>query len=172
MSYEVAQSVLDQLAIATEIFTAGYIGVNFVLYSWKRLGETPAAIAPTQPPLALPEAVATPLPELKEKKELETIPAGPLMEAYAAPNAAAYPPPIAPPLAPAPSPMPTLTPEEDAAVPFAEDEDEEEPVAVAVPPTPPELDAATTAIAPSVEAMETETAESKADSSQVDAGGH
>ena len=128
MSYEVAQSVLDQLAIATEIFTAGYVGVNFMLYSWKRLGEAPEPIAPPQQPLALPEAVATPLPELREKRELEVVPAAP-MEDYATPTQAASFDPVKPPsLYP---PAPSVTEDEDLAVPFAEDEEE---VAELLPP--------------------------------------
>jgi hypothetical protein len=79
MSYEVAQQILDQLAIATELFTVGYLGINFTIYAWKRsafpAGEKltspltlPQAAAPE--PLALPqpvakgrEAIAIPLPE-------------------------------------------------------------------------------------------------------------
>lgn len=83
MSYEVAQHVLDQLAIATEIFTAGYVSVNFVLYTWKRLGEEPARVTTPAQPLALPEAQPTPLPELTELKDnrvLETLPAVPFEE--------------------------------------------------------------------------------------------
>lgn len=81
MSYEVAQQVLDQLAIATELFTVGYIGINFSIYAWKRsavpTGEKlaspltlPEATAPE--PLAIPqtpvkerEAIVLPLPEVE-----------------------------------------------------------------------------------------------------------
>lgn len=81
MSYEVAQQILDQLAIATELFTIGYFGINFSIYAWKRsafpVGEKlasplslPQATAPE--PLALPqpqaqerEAIALTLPEME-----------------------------------------------------------------------------------------------------------
>ncbi len=55
MSYEAAQQVLDQLAIATQLFTAGYTGIAFTLYAWKRAAE-PVQV-PLATPLFLPQAV-------------------------------------------------------------------------------------------------------------------
>jgi hypothetical protein len=79
MSYEVAQQVLDQLAIATELFTVGYVGINFSIYAWKRGAQSsgkklasplalPQVAAPEplvipQQPLKEREAIALPLPE-------------------------------------------------------------------------------------------------------------
>ncbi len=62
MSYEVAQQVLDKLALATELFTAGYMGTAFTLYAWKRAAE-PVKV-PFATPLHLPQATA---PELIER---------------------------------------------------------------------------------------------------------
>ncbi len=56
MSYEVAQQVLDQLAIATQLFTAGYMGTAFTVYAWKRSAE-PVKV-PFSTPLSLPQATA------------------------------------------------------------------------------------------------------------------
>ncbi|PZV16122.1 MAG: hypothetical protein DCF22_05990 [Leptolyngbya sp.] len=56
MSYEVAQQVLDKLALATELFTAGYVGIVFPLYAWKRSAET--AKVPLATPLSLPQSAA------------------------------------------------------------------------------------------------------------------
>ncbi len=81
MSYEVAQQILDQLAIATELFTVGYLGINFTIYAWKRsafpntekLASPLSLPQPAEPePLAIPqpavkerEAIAIPLPEVE-----------------------------------------------------------------------------------------------------------
>lgn len=64
MSYEVAQQVLNQLALATELFTAGYIGIAFTLYAWKRTAE-PVKV-PLATPLSLPQATA---PEAVERSQ-------------------------------------------------------------------------------------------------------
>ncbi len=73
MSYEVAQQILDQLAIATELFTVGYIGINFSIYAWKR-SATPAgeklASPLTLPEVAAPEPLALPQPPVKEREEI------------------------------------------------------------------------------------------------------
>jgi hypothetical protein len=67
MSYEVAQQVLDQLALATELFTAGYLGTTFTLYAWKRTAE-PAKV-PFAPPLSLPQpSIAEPLEQASKPK--------------------------------------------------------------------------------------------------------
>jgi hypothetical protein len=64
MSYEVAQQVLNQLALATELFAAGYIGIAFTLYAWKRSAE-PVKV-PLAPPLLLPQATT---PEVIERSQ-------------------------------------------------------------------------------------------------------
>ncbi|NJP11643.1 MAG: hypothetical protein HC866_21055, partial [Leptolyngbyaceae cyanobacterium RU_5_1] len=67
MSYEVAQQILDKLAIAIEIFAAGYVGISFTLYAWKRTASTESQ---SQPPLAIPMALPqTTEPELVEVSE-------------------------------------------------------------------------------------------------------
>jgi hypothetical protein len=81
MSYEVAQQVLDQLMVATELFTVGYVGVNFSIYAWKRSAQpageklasplslpqtkTPEPLAIPQAPLKEREAIALALPEVE-----------------------------------------------------------------------------------------------------------
>ncbi|MGI0489185.1 hypothetical protein ACN4EK_27555 [Pantanalinema rosaneae CENA516] len=78
MAYEFAQHVLDQLATATEIFAAGYVGINFVIYSWKRAESESSLTQPTVIPetTAVPEApleVLQPLPLSLPKRELVEI---------------------------------------------------------------------------------------------------
>jgi len=64
MSYEVAQQVLDKLALATELFTAGYMGTAFTLYAWKRTAE------PAKVPFATPLSLSQPAtPELIERSK-------------------------------------------------------------------------------------------------------
>lgn len=73
MSYEVAQQILDQLAIATELFTVGYFGINFTIYAWKRSAfPTTEKLAS---PLSLPQAteaepLALPQPAVKEREAI------------------------------------------------------------------------------------------------------
>ncbi|MEX0268153.1 hypothetical protein AB3R30_03335 [Leptolyngbyaceae cyanobacterium UHCC 1019] len=60
MSYEVAQQVLNQLALGTELFIAGYIATAFTLYAWKRSAEpvkVPLATPLFLPPATTPEAI-------------------------------------------------------------------------------------------------------------------
>ncbi|HEY9618098.1 MAG TPA: hypothetical protein V6C64_14730 [Microcoleaceae cyanobacterium] len=78
MAYEFAQHVLDQLATATEIFAAGYVGINFVIYSWKRTESESSLTQPTVIPetTAITEApleVLQPLPLSLPKRELVEI---------------------------------------------------------------------------------------------------
>lgn len=78
MAYEFAQHVLDQLATATEIFAAGYVGINFVIYSWKRTESESSLTQPTVIPetTAVPETpleVLQPLPLSLPKRELVEI---------------------------------------------------------------------------------------------------
>ncbi|MBM0742098.1 hypothetical protein JOY44_10770 [Phormidium sp. CLA17] len=69
MSYEVAQQVLDKLALATELFTAGYMGTAFTLYAWKRTAE-PTKV-PLATPLSLPQAaVLEPIERASENSML------------------------------------------------------------------------------------------------------
>ncbi len=73
MSYEVAQQVLDQLAIATELFTVGYLGINFTIYAWKRSALSTAQKLTS--PLSLPqttaaEPLALPQPAAKEREAI------------------------------------------------------------------------------------------------------
>lgn len=86
MAYEFAQHVLDQLATATEIFAAGYVGINFVIYSWKRAESESSLTQPTVIPetTAVTEApleVLQPLPLSLPKRELVEISATTNIEA-------------------------------------------------------------------------------------------
>lgn len=73
MSYEVAQQILDQLAIATELFTVGYFGINFSIYAWKRSafpsGEKLASPL-TLPQATAPEPLTIPQPLAKEREAI------------------------------------------------------------------------------------------------------
>ncbi|MBL1173930.1 hypothetical protein [Pantanalinema sp. GBBB05] len=78
MAYEFAQHVLDQLATATEIFAAGYVGINFVIYSWKRTESESSLTQPTIIPETTavsetPLEVLQPLPLSLPKRELVEI---------------------------------------------------------------------------------------------------
>ncbi len=73
MSYEVAQQILDQLAIATELFTVGYLGINFTIYAWKRSAfpNTEKLASPLSLPQAVePEPLALPQPVAQEREAI------------------------------------------------------------------------------------------------------